>query len=267
MRSFLSVLFEHLSNLSQIHFLAAKEMKKTYKGSMLGVGWAFIRPTLYIFIFWFAIHFGIRSAASDTDVPFIAWLAAGISPWFFISDTLTFGGNSIRNQSYLVTKMKFPISIIPTFRILSQWYIHVSFLIVIVCFVASAGVNPFENWYMYPYIILCSLAFMTVLTLITSTFVVISRDFEQFLKAFASILFWLVPAIWKMDGLPKIAQFVISLNPMVYLIELYRGEILGTAWFTTHYAYTLYFWVCVTGLGLAGAFIHMKLRSQFADIL
>lgn len=265
--SLLFVIKEHFSNLRQVHILAKKEMQKNYKGSLLGLSWAFVRPTLYILIFWFAIQFGLRNGNTDSEIPFIAWLAAGISPWFFISDTLTFAGNAIRGQSYLVTKMKFPISIISTFRVISQWYIHIMFLMIVSLFVILSGIKPSLYWLQIPYFVICTLLFMVVVSWITSTLVVISRDFEQLLRAVASILFWLVPAIWNIHSMPVVAQKIISLNPMVYLIEGYRQTFLGQNWFYEHLGYTVYFWVVLIAIAGLGSYLHVKLRPQFADIL
>lgn len=261
------VIKESFENRRQIHTLAKKELQKKYKGSLLGISWAFFKPLLFISIYWFAISFGFRTGGDLGEIPFIAWLATGIAPWFFISDTLVYGANSIRSTSYLVTKMKFPLSIIPIYRIVSMWYVHIMFLVIVFIITILSGVMPTLYLIQLPYFILCSLLFMVVLTWITSTLVVISKDFEQFIRSISTVMFWLVPVLWNIDLMSEPLKKIISLNPMVYLISGYRQTFLGEGWFWENTSYTIYFWVVLALLAWFGSYIHTKLRSQFADIL
>ena len=100
----------------QVGHLAVFELKKKQRGAVLGWSWFFVRPAVYIFCFWFALEVGLRAGSTGEGMPpYILWLAAGIIPWFFMQELITGGAACIRKYSHLVTKMKFPISIIPTY--------------------------------------------------------------------------------------------------------------------------------------------------------
>lgn len=46
---------------------------------------------------------GFRSGAVG-ETPFVLWLIAGMIPWFYFSDAISTGTNSLIEYSYLVKK-------------------------------------------------------------------------------------------------------------------------------------------------------------------
>ncbi len=55
----------------------------------------------------------------------------GIIPWFFISDSLANGTGSVVDNSYLVKKIVFRVSMLPVIKLLSAMVVHVFFILVI----------------------------------------------------------------------------------------------------------------------------------------
>ena len=127
---FIQIVKEHFEYMQQILKLARADLIKTYRGAALGWSWAIIKPTVQIFVYWFAFEIGLRSGKPVNGFPFFLWLISGLVPWFYISDMLTSGTESIRKYSYLVTKMKFPVATIPTFVSLSKLFVDVLLIIV-----------------------------------------------------------------------------------------------------------------------------------------
>lgn len=77
-------------------------------------------------MYWFAFSIGLRAGKPVNGYPFFLWLIAGLVPWFYMGDMITGGTNCIRRYSYLVTKMKFPVSTIPTFVSISNLIININ---------------------------------------------------------------------------------------------------------------------------------------------
>ena len=115
-----NIIKEHITWRHQIFNLAKSDLKKTYSGAALGWAWAFIKPIVTIFIYWFAFSFGLRKKAGIDGFPFILWLIAGMVCWFYISEMWNSGPTAMRRYTFLITKMKFPTSTIPTFFSLSH---------------------------------------------------------------------------------------------------------------------------------------------------
>ena len=133
---------EHLKYRKQIVKLAKSDLIKTYRGSALGWAWAFIKPVVTIFVFWFAFSFGLRTGNDVDGYPFFLWMIAGFVPWFYMTEMITGGASCIRGNKHLVTKMKFPISVIPTFTSLSKLTVHFILLAVTAVIFALFGYFP-----------------------------------------------------------------------------------------------------------------------------
>ena len=133
---------EHIENIPQVFKLSVADLKKTYTGAALGWAWAVITPIVNIFVYWFAIAIGLRQGGDINGFPYILWLICGIVPWFFMSEAITGGTECIRRYSYLVTKMKYPVTTIPTFTNLSKLFVHVLITIVVVLIFWVAGYPP-----------------------------------------------------------------------------------------------------------------------------
>ena len=109
--------------------LAVNDFKTKYSGSYLGIFWAFVQPVVTVTVYWFVFQLGFRSDPVK-DFPFVLWLIAGIVPWFYFSDALNGGTNSLLEYNYLVKKVVFNIDILPIVKVCSALFVHGFF----VCF-------------------------------------------------------------------------------------------------------------------------------------
>ena len=260
------VVKEHVENSAQLKEMAIKDLKKQYSGTMLGAAWPVIKNLIFIFAYWFTITIGLKSGKS-VGAPYMAWLTAGLVPWFFIRDTLVPAAKSIRSNRYLVTKVIFPKSIISTFKVLSGFISSFLFLGIVLLICLHYGVFPSLYWIQMIYYAFAALALMVAISLITSTLVVLSRDLEFLLNSIIVLIFWLTPILWTIDNVSGWLAMVVKLNPFFYLIEGFREAILSRAWFWESPMLTMYYWVVVGMLFMLGVFIHGKARDYFADIL
>ena len=128
-RHFFNFLLDLYRNRGLILQLTIRDFKSRYLGSYLGLLWAFIQPVITILIFWFVFEVGFKSAPVG-DSPFILWLMTGIIPWFFISESLASGTGSVVENSYLVKKIVFRVSMLPVVKLLSALVVHVFFVLV-----------------------------------------------------------------------------------------------------------------------------------------
>ena len=113
----MSFLKELFGNRKLILNLAKNDFKTKYAGSYLGIVWAFIQPVVTVLVYWFVFEVGLRQTG-NAEVPFVLWLIAGLVPWFFFSDALNGGTNSLLEYNYLVKKVVFKISVLPIVKII-----------------------------------------------------------------------------------------------------------------------------------------------------
>ena len=136
MSSALTVLKEQINNFYLVRRLSAYEMKSANSNNYLGILWEIINPMIQIAIYWFVFGFGIFNREDVDDHPFLPWLMAGIVVWFFVNPATTQTSKSIYSRLNMVSKMNFPMSVIPSYVIFAKLYQHFMLLTVIVVLLA-----------------------------------------------------------------------------------------------------------------------------------
>ena len=255
-----------LQNKGLLWSLTKNDFKQRYLGNVLGIAWAFIQPTATVAIFWFVFQVGFKSQPVD-NFPFILWLVAGIFPWFFFSESLSVGTNSILANSFLVKKVLFRVSLLPIIPLLSALVIHLFFIFVMFGMFIYYGYMPNIYWVQIIYYLFSASILLLGLSWITSSIVVFFRDMGQFVAMILQFAFWLTPIFWSFKTIPEQYHWIIKLNPLVYIIEGYRNSMIYHKWFWEDMHLTLYFWVLTLIIFVLGTLTFKKLRPHFSDVL
>ncbi|RTQ93151.1 ABC transporter permease [Lysinibacillus telephonicus] len=260
----------YLSNLIKdrniIFQLAKNDFKVKYLGSYLGVFWAFFNPIISILIYWFVFQIGFRVTPIE-DVPFVLWLVAGIIPWFFITEAISNGTNSILDNSYLVKKIVFKVSLLPIIKTLSTFFIHVIFLIASILLFFLYGYSLNIYYLQILYFLIASVILVYGISLITSSLAVFSRDIGQIVGMLLQFGFWLTPIFWSFSIVPPQIQFWFKLNPVYYIVEGYRNTFIYQRWFWEDPLLTTYFWIVTLFILIVGSIMFKKLKPHFSDVL
>ena len=268
MNSALSVLREQISSFYLIQRLSLYELKSTNSNTYLGILWEIINPMIQISIYWFVFGYGIRGGEAIEGMPYLQWMLAGIVVWFFVNPAILQGSKSIYTRIKIVSKLDFPMSVIPTYVIISKFYHHVILSAIIIIILQFYHFSISLYLIQLPYYMFATIALLVSITLITSTLSTIVRDVQMVVQAVMRVLLYLSPILWTPNGLPELIQMVMKINPLYYVVEGYRASLLGTSWyFIESLNYTLYFWGFVLFSFLLGSIIHIKFRDRFVDFL
>lgn len=261
------ILTEQFLNLALIFRMCIYDLKGKYQMHYLGLLWEFITPAFKVLIYWFVFGLGIRGGEPVNGTPYIVWLLIGLIPWFFISPSVIQGTNSIYAKMNLVSKMKFPVSVLPTISIFSNALNFLIMLVLLGIVLLINQINPGIYLLQFPYYLLCLFVFLFSCVLLGSTISIIIRDFQLMLQSGMRLLFFFTPVLWDPSNLDKVYQTILKLNPFNYLIEGFRTTFLGQEWFFYDWVYTLYFWAITLFILFIGAFLHIKFRDKFIDYL
>jgi len=231
-KTLIEIFKEHITYKKQIFKLASANLVKTYRGSALGWAWAFVKPVVTIFVFWFAFSFGLRNGSPVDGYPFFLWLISGFIPWFYMSEMITGGAGCIRNNKFMVTKMKFPISIIPTFVSLSKFAVHLILVTVMIIIFVMFGFFPDIYYLQLPIYMFMMVLFFTVWGLFAGMLSAISKDFLNLVKSLTQALFWLSGIIYNVDkiNIPWI-RTILNYNPVTIIATGYRHTFIDKTWF------------------------------------
>lgn len=261
------IISEQIKYFTLIFQMAIYENKSKYQMHYLGIIWQFIMPLVQIGVYWFIFGVGIRSRAPVGDTPFFVWLIAGLVPWFFISAAIIQGSNSVYAKINLVSKMKFPVSVLPTINIVSNGFNFIIMLIFAQCVMIINKVYPTVQTLQLIYYIIATIALVFSLALLFSTLSTIVRDFQNILQSVMRLLFFMTPILWDPSTLSDLYHNILKLNPFYYLIIGYRQSFLSEGWILQSKTYGLYFWLLVMTLLILGSYLHIKFRNKFIDYI
>lgn len=249
-----------------IYELSKKDLQVRYLGSYLGVLWAFIQPIITILIFWFIFQVGFKFTPVD-NFPFILWFVPAFLSWNFFAESLQSATNSVVENSYLVKKVVFRVSILPLIKINSALFIHLFFVVFLLGMFVYYGYGLSLYNFQVIYYLLASIILTLGLSFITSSLTIFLKDVGQLISMVLQFGFWLTPIFWNLETVPERFHSLIRLNPMYYIVEGYRDSFVYHQWFWEKPDLTVYFWVVSLTLLIIGVVIFKRLRPHFADVL
>lgn len=262
------IFMEHVLWKHQIFKLAKADLIKTYSGSALGWAWALIKPTVTILVFWFAFTVGLRHGKDYGDYPYILWLISGMVPWFCISEMFTQGAGSIRRYKFLVTKMKFPISTIPTFTGIAKLAVHLCLMAIVIVIFALFGFFPDRYMLQLPVYTLFLAAFFTAWSLFSGMLASISQDFLNLVKSVTTAIFWMSAIMWDVNKVSSpLLRKVLMANPITYIVSGYRDAFIYKRWFWDRPAALLCFLGMLCIMTMMAVWSYKKLIREIPDVL
>ncbi len=263
------ILKEQISNYRTIVRLARYEDKATYQSHYLGLIWQVLNPIIQIGIYYMVFGLGVNGGRNIGKTPFIIWMLIGIIVWFFISSSILGGSNSIYKQVNLVSKMKFPVSILPMNTIVSNLTSYGAMLFFLFIFMLVYGIKPSIFWFQYVYYFICMIIFLFSCGILNATITTLVRDYHIALQSLLRLLFYVSGPIWDINNrnLPDVMVRILKLNPMYYLIEGFRDTFLSREWFWNKGAYGLIFWGITLIILIIGSHLHLKFRNRFVDFV
>jgi ABC-type polysaccharide/polyol phosphate export permease len=261
---FLRNLIERRSLLLQ---LVRRDFQQRYVGSVAGWLWGLIHPVVlllsYTFIFSVCLH--IKPGAGQATQNYPLFLFAGMLPWLLFQETVTRSAASLLEQSNLITKTVFPAEIVPLSIFLSSLVSH---LMATALVVAGAAIvlNHISATLIYLPIFVFLLGLFAVgIGWIASSLQVYLRDTAQVLTVALTFWFWLTPIFITEDQFPARLKFLITANPLAYVVRAYRDMLLtyqipsvGDLGIIAIYSLATFF---------AGGLFFRYMKRGFADVL
>lgn len=220
----LSIIAAHRNLLVSI---VRVELAKRYAGSVLGMGWVILQPALLlaVYLFIYMVVFKVRFPGFST-FDYVLYVFCGLVPYLGFMEALTTGGLSIRQNIHLVKNVMLPIELVPVRTVIvgmtSQF---VSLALVILMLAGSGDLTLHILW--LPILIVLQLLMLIGLTWILAGVTVALPDVTYFVNLFVFLLMFLSPIGFRVEMVPPNFTWVVHLNPVYYMIELYRDSMLN----------------------------------------
>ena len=268
MNSLVEILKDHIQYRQQIFKLAKADLVKTYRGAALGWAWAIIKPAVTIFVYWFAFEIGLKSGGGVNGFPFFLWLIAGVVPWFYMSDMISQGTGAIIKYRYLVTKMKFPVSTIPTFVGLSKLLIHFFIIGIMLAIFIVLGNFPGIYILQLPIYLILMVIFFTSWSLFAAMLSAMSKDFKNLVRSFVTPIFWMSGIMYDVSSIDVTwIQKAMLFNPVSYFASGYRNTFIYETWIWEERTEFICFMVMLVVMVMAATWAYKRTIREIPDVL
>lgn len=242
--------------------LVIREIKGQYRRSFLGPVWALLQPLFYMVIFTFIR--GVLKISSE-GIPYVLFTYSALVPWTFFSNAITRCGPSVMQNAGIVKKMDLPRLVFPTAAVSTSLFdLLMSGIILIgMMFWFHVPITWTILWLPLLIFLIALLALgIGILIAAVGTY---KRDIV-FATPFL-MQFWLLatPIMYPLSNVPERWQKIYMLNPMVGLIEGFRGILVkGSSPDLSHLCMS----VIIIGIIWVIAWPLFRVMSQyFADVL
>jgi lipopolysaccharide transport system permease protein len=244
----------------------SKNIKGRYAGSFVGILWTLLTPlsriVSYFFVFSMVLRVTVTVDETGTD-RFVIFFLCGFFPWTTFAESLTKSVNLLISESRIITKVVFPVELLPVSSVLSTFLINIAGIVIFMIYLAFAGYfNPY--WGLVPGLLLLLFLFALGLALFLSAMCVFIRDLGEVLGIVIMLWFFGTPVIYPASRVPESMEFILTLNPMAMFVDTFRDCLLMGRINWIHLAIIAGF--CLVSYSL-GAWFFMRSKPAFGDVL
>ncbi len=260
------VINENIVNFYRIFSISKYETLADIRDSKLGLFWNFANPFIQVLTYWFVFGYVWQKDAVD-GIPYIVWMLGGMVVWFFISPCITNGCNAIFSKVNVITKMKFPVSILPATVVFKELFNHVCIMAILLVVLLLFGYYPNVHWFGLIYYLFCAIVFSIALSMTTSVLNMLARDTRKLVLALMRLLLYLTPILWPLDSLPKALWPLMKANPIYYIVQGYRDVFFYQEGILHYWKSMLAFWGITAFLFIFGSYMMYKFKRKFIDMI
>ena len=246
-----------------LYFLVWRDLKVRYKQTVLGVLWAIIQPFFLMIIF--SIFFGKLARIPSEGIPYPIFAYAALLPWSYFAKSLNACTESVVGNSHLITKVFFPRLIIPISSVMSGLVdLAISFGILL-ALMFYYQIVPTSMALLLPLFVLMTMATALGAGLWLSALNVQFRDIRYAISFLVQFWFFATPVVYPSSLVPGSWRFLYGLNPMVGVVEAFRGALLGKGQVIEPMFIVSI--IVITILLVTGAFYFRRMEKGFADVV
>lgn len=257
------------SSRELIRQFSSREVVGRYRGSFLGVFWAFIQPLVMLltYTFIFGVVFKARwpGRVSNSLVEFAIVLFCGMVVFNVFGESATRAPSLIVSNPNYVKKVVFPLEILPVSVLAGVLFHGFVGLLMVVLLNLVANHLLCVTILLLPLVAL-PLCFITLgASWLLASLGVFFRDLPHVMPLVTTVLFFLTPIFFSAEMVPPPFSTIMRFNPFSFIVESFRRVVLWNM---------MPNWK-VLGLGtlacavfmLVGYAFFMRTKKGFADVV
>lgn len=237
-----------------------------YKQTILGPLWYLIQPILTTVVF--TVIFGnIAKLPTDGLPPFLFYLA-GNTVWVYFSTCVTSTSNTFAGNAAVFGKVYFPRLSVPISIVISNlisFGIRLGvFLAFLVYFILKGAAVHITWWVLLLPVLLIVMAGLGLgFGIIISSMTTKYRDLQQLVGFGVQLMMYGTPVIYPLSSVDAGWRWLLLLNPMTPVVEVFRFAFLGTS--ALEPVYLIYSFFCMLTALLIGIVAFNHVENTFMD--
>jgi lipopolysaccharide transport system permease protein len=243
-----------------IWVFAKRDLKVKYAQTWLGLGWTIFQPLTAFAIYTFFFGFILKWKTDGIDYP--VYVLSGLLGWNFFAYIVSSGTYGIQESAHLIKKIYFPKTIIPLSKVL---FASIELGINLMLLVALILVYQQDiSWKIIflPLIIVYNAICAMTLVFLFSALTYKKRDILHFVPFILQFGIWFSPVFFSRDILPNQISYLMDLNPLANVVELWRYCLFGFG--ELNWVWLIVFFVLIALFGL-GFFLFSRVEYTITD--
>jgi lipopolysaccharide transport system permease protein len=242
--------------------MTTRDIKVRYKQTVLGAGWAIVRPLMTMLLF--TVIFGKFAKMPSDGFPYPIFVYAGLLPWTFFAAAVSSGAMSLVGSGPMLSKVYFPRLIIPLSSVggaLVDLLVSAGFLLLMMLWY---GVGWTAQLALALPLLLLLVAIGAGIGTLLSALTVTYRDFSHITPFLVQLWMYATPVVFPLSVVPERWRPLLYLNPMTGIVEGFRSALLGKPLDLVALASSMAWAVVLIVAALA---YFERVERRFADII
>jgi lipopolysaccharide transport system permease protein len=244
------------------YFLVRRDVIAVYKQTVFGILWTVIQPLCTMVVL--TVFLGLWVGMPNDGIPYPLLYFSALVPWQYFAGTLTRTSSSLVANVHLITKVYFPRVLLPLAPAVSRLVGFVIGMIVLLALMAGYGVWPGLGVLYMPLLVLIMLLCATGVGMWLTALNIQYRDIQFTVGFLVQLWMFATPVLYPYSMVPERYRLAYALNPMVGVIENFRGVLVGSGQMDWSLA-GLSFLVSLV-LFVSGLFYFSTVERLFADV-
>lgn len=255
--------------ISLLWSLAARDVNKRYKESIIGAAWGFIVPLIMLAIYTviFSTIFNAKwgGTAIHNKADYAVLLFIGLIVFNIFAESIARAPTAILGNPNFVKKVVFPLEVLPPVVVLSSLYSAVVAMAAFLVFLFFSSFGLHWQIIALPIILLPFLALTLGVTYLFASLGVFLRDVDQFAALLARVLQYLTPVLYPSVIFPDNIGRWMRVSPLAIFVEQARALVVFGEWPD----WIQYGWAtaCSFAMLAFGWWWFQRTRKAFADVI
>lgn len=243
-----------------IWVFAKRDLKVKYAQTFLGISWSILQPLTALLIFSFFFAYILKWEADG--LPYTLHILSGLLGWNFFNYVVYSGMSSVQESSHLIRKIYFPKSILPFSKVVVAGVeLLLSFLILIPLMMYHGQMVSWKIVFL-PFLLIFNALVGLMLVFWVAAFAYKKRDLFHLLPFVVYFGVWLTPVFFTNSFFPDHVQFILKINPMAHIVNLWRWMLFGNTAFEWYWILSF---IIVFLITMAGMFFYNRRENEFSD--